>query len=928
MSEIRKMGSQPSQVQAYRGGKWQKISSEELLPGDLVSVGRPKDGLGMVTCDILLLRGSCIVDEAMLTGESVPQMKEPLDDSTPQLNLDLGRDSRLHVISGGTKVVQHSPPDRAGLRPSDGGCVGFVLRTGFNTSQGKLLRTILYGVKRVTANNLETFVFILFLLVFAVTASTYVWVKGTEDPERNRYKLFLECTLILTSVVPPELPIELSLAVNTSLIALTKLGIYCTEPFRIPFGGKVDVCCFDKTGTLTSNNLAIKGIAGIASGEEGVKHDLIPARESPFETQCVLATCHSLVLLEGDLVGDPMEKVALNAVDWNLSKGDAVTSRKGRRATLKTVHRFHFSSSLKRMSVITAFVPAQSSGHTHLVTVKGAPEILKEMFSSVPGDYDRLYSKLTRHGARVLALGYKYLNPSSPRALSDVQRKEAERDLTFAGFLAISCPLKEESKTSISCLLDSSHNVIMLTGDNPLTACHVAKELKIATRKTLVLTEVNEGVWHWQSVGGGTTATMETSPAELGKTFDLCLTGDAMAYVQSLDNGRTFDRLLPYITVFARVAPKQKETVVTSYRRLGYHTLMCGDGTNDVGALKHAHVGVALLSTVPLQKTTPTESGAGRKSESATPTDPRLARRPLHPQSSKSSRTGAGAGQAPSQAMRDKRLREMLKQMDEASLEPQLVRLGDASIASPFTSRHSSISCICHVIKQGRCTLVTTLQMFKILALNALVLAYSQSVLFLDGIKFSDTQATMQGILLAGCFLFISRSKPLTTLSQVRPLPNIFNVYTILTVLGQFMVHFSCLVYLVQEATAEMPESDEEFVDLEKEFEQNELNSAVYLISMAMQISNFAVNYKGHPFMASLLENKPLLYSLLATTTVLFLLATGFMPELGVFLEISPFTDEFRRKLLVVLVADFLASYALDRILSFFLGHAKLKTPR
>lgn len=172
----------------------------------------------------------------MLSGESTPLLKESIEFLEGIETLDVDSSHKNAMLFSGTKVLQA----RSSESTPDGGCLGVVQRTGFGTSQGQLVRTMIFSTERVSANNMESFLFIGFLLIFAIAASWYVWTKGAHlllfelrtylchltGLERNlkKSKLLLDCILIITSVVPPELPMELSLAVNASLVALSKFG--------------------------------------------------------------------------------------------------------------------------------------------------------------------------------------------------------------------------------------------------------------------------------------------------------------------------------------------------------------------------------------------------------------------------------------------------------------------------------------------------------------------------------------------------------------------------------------------------------------------------------------------------------------------------------------------------------------------------------
>ncbi|KAG5046048.1 hypothetical protein JHK86_015454 [Glycine max] len=857
LTELRRVRVDSQILMVHRCGKWVKLSGTELLPGDVVSIGRSSGQNGeekSVPADMLLLAGSVIVNEAILTGESTPQWKISIAGRGMEETLS-ARQDKNHVLFGGTKILQHTPD-------------------------------------KVTANSWESGFFILFLVVFALIAAGYVLVKGLEDPTRSKYKLILSCSLIVTSVIPPELPMELSIAVNTSLIALARRGIFCTEPFRIPFAGKVDICCFDKTGTLTSDDMEFSGIVGL-NGTTDLESD---TSKVPLRTVEILASCHALVFVENKLVGDPLEKAALKGIDWSYKSDDKAVPKKGNGHPVQIVHRYHFASHLKRMAVVVRIQ------EEFFAFVKGAPEVIQDRLVDIPPSYVETYKKYTRQGSRVLALAYKSLADMTVSEARSLDRGIVESGLTFAGF------------------------VVMITGDQALTACHVASQVHIISKPTLILGLAQNGEgYNWMSPDETENIRYSEKEVEsLSETHDLCIGGDC---IEMLQQTSAHLRVIPYVKVFARVAPEQKELIMTTFKMVGRLTLMCGDGTNDVGALKQAHVGIALLNALPptqsgnsssdSSKEEGSKSGKQKKSKPAADTSGKTAgegtsKAKVASKSDSASHSSGNRHQAAVEMQRQK-LKKMMDELnEEGDGRAPIVKLGDASMASPFTAKHASVAPTTDIIRQGRSTLVTTLQMFKILGLNCLATAYVLSVMYLDGVKLGDIQATISGIFTAAFFLFISHARPLPTLSAERPHPNIFCAYVFLSLLGQFSIHLLFLISSVKEAEKHMPD---ECIEPDADFHPNLVNTVSYMVSMMLQVATFAVNYMGHPFNQSISENRPFRYALVAAVVFFTVITSDLFRDLNDWLKLVPLPVGLRDKLLLWAFLMFLVCYSWERLL-------------
>ncbi|XP_048250057.1 polyamine-transporting ATPase 13A3-like isoform X2 [Haliotis rufescens] len=501
-------------VTVCRGGDvYEDISSDDLVPGDVIEV--PRHGC-MMQCDAVLVSGNCIVNESMLTGESVPVTKTPLPNplhaSSQEAMFDIKKHSR-HILFCGTHVIQTRYYGSHKVN-------AVVLRSGFLTAKGELVRSIMFPKPVDFKFNRDTYWFIGILAFLASLGFIYTLILMVRNGDTVS-DIIIRTLDLLTITVPPALPAALSVGIVFAQQRLKKAGIFCISPRGINICGTINVVCFDKTGTLTEDGMKMMAVAPSPKGV--FEHEI--RNMNRLHNQLIIsamATCHSLTIIDGHVTGDPLDLIMFEAVDWVLEEpGEEETRfdmivptivhprvRGGNQPMgedIGVVRQFTFSSSLQRMSVITRNLGANNFD----LFVKGAPEMITSLSKAetVPGDFHDVLMAYTQHGYRVIALAWKALPQKLNYAkLQRITREQVEKDLNFLGLLVMENCLKPETTPVIQTLREAAiRNImvtgrcsqmnpviqmlreaairnIMVTGDNMLTALSVARECCMVDR--------------------------------------------------------------------------------------------------------------------------------------------------------------------------------------------------------------------------------------------------------------------------------------------------------------------------------------------------------------------------------------------------------------------------------------------------------------
>ncbi|MCA8911202.1 MAG: HAD-IC family P-type ATPase [Planctomycetes bacterium] len=529
-----------------REDELREVDAAELVAGDVVWL----ESGARVPADMRIVQERDVtVDEAALTGESLPVSKT----TAPLANADAIPAERTNMLFAGTSVTR-------------GRAIGLVTATGVRTELGEVAReleTTRRGkpplVMRIEKLSKQVAVGTVVgcLLVFGVGVARGFPVAET----------FLMGVALAVAAIPEGLPVAITLALAVGLKRMASRGVLVRRLEAVEGLGSCTVICTDKTGTLTMNQLTVNRIATASAlhevsgagysldGEvrplEGEGNDAAVealVRSACFANEATLARDeHS-----GDVhvSGDPTDVAVLVA---------------GRKLGVRREHLIEHSPEVavlpfeSERQFAASYVRDDDGGV--VVHVKGAPERILAMCTDALGpdgssrklDAEAMRTRLqdlSSQGLRVL--GVARGKAHGEIAGSDVP--EPPHDLTFLGLIAMRDAPRLEAKQAIQACHDASVRIIVATGDHALTAAAVARELGIVGEDAKVLTG-----------------------HDVEKMTD-----------------KEFEQAVREVSVFARVTPIHKLRLVRTLEAQGELVAMTGDGANDAGALKAAHIGVAM----------------------------------------------------------------------------------------------------------------------------------------------------------------------------------------------------------------------------------------------------------------------------------------------------------------------------------------------
>ena len=487
-------------------------------------------------------------------GESVPVPKIPATDDA----VDLLRESMStmhpglvkHFLFNGTKIIRARRPQE----DSDDEAVALavVVRTGFNTTKGGLVRSMLFPKPSGFKFYRDAFRYISVMagvagIGFVASFINFIRLKLAW------HLIIVRALDLITIVVPPALPATLTIGTSFALSRLKAKSIFCISPQRVNVAGKLDILCFDKTGTLTEEGLDVLGVRVVQkpamrfSELLGETSGMLPSasyeRDPTVDYRMhqavihTMATCHSLRSVDGELIGDPLDVKMFAFSGWSFEElahnpnvgdddspgtpssiarppvgmeygcdGDEDVNSHSLPTELGTLKSFEFVSQLRRASVIVG----QSGSTGGNIYAKGAPESMKDICKpqSLPKDYDDLLSYYTHRGYRVIACATKRIESLNWPKVRAMTRQDTESFLDFLGFIIFENKLKEATTVTIEELNKANIRSIMCTGDNILTAISMARECELVDRSAhCFIPSFSEGDYRdpkarlkWQSI--------------------------------------------------------------------------------------------------------------------------------------------------------------------------------------------------------------------------------------------------------------------------------------------------------------------------------------------------------------------------------------------------------------------------------------------